>query len=261
MADEQAARTEADGKSERSYTPAYIPIQSFLSFVESLDPKAMPRSIDRSMMPNYSGGVQKKLMSALTFLGLIRPGGEITDQFCKLVEAKADSEQYKAVLGHTIAAAYAAIVRNLDVGTATAKQLTDAFREGGVDGTTLHEAIRFYVKARQTAGLPVSKYISDGKIGTLATKTADKNGSKPRNVKRTLPPAQGDREEVHCKPNPSSEQHPPTPPGMIRIPIHVPGKPEGVVIVHDDLNEADCAMIGAFLQAYAKRVKETKQDG
>src|SRR5690348_12704121 len=107
MTDELGPDIETQGGRERIYTPAYVPIQSLLSFLETIDPEAIPRRVDRGMMLSYSGGVQKKLMSALTFLGLIRPGGETTELFNELVTARSNEDAFKASLAKILDAAYA----------------------------------------------------------------------------------------------------------------------------------------------------------
>src|ERR1043166_5716483 len=87
---------------EHAYTPVYVSIQTVTAFLDGLDAGAIPKSIDRSMMLNQSGGVQRKLMSALVFLGLIRPGGEVTEALKQYVALKDQPDKRKASLATII---------------------------------------------------------------------------------------------------------------------------------------------------------------
>lgn len=255
MTQEQEHEHEGKGEGKQTYTPAYVAFPTLMAFVDSIDPKAIPRSIDKSMMQNQSGGVQRKLMSALAFLALTKPGGEVTESLRELVQTKGDPPKRKTVLASILNAAYSKIIKDLDVGSATAKQVNDAFRTSGADGTTLEESIRFYVKARKEAGLPVSKYVSARKVAGASAKPAEKNGGKTRavdgagNPSPPITPAgvteAGDEERG-------------VPEGMMSLPIHFPKKPVGRILIHDDLIEADVAMVTAILTAYAKRRAEPK---
>jgi hypothetical protein len=254
MTDEKPEQPEVQGKEDHSYTPAYVAVQTLLGFVDGFDPRAMPKRIDRSMMHSQSGGTQRKLMSALTFLGLINPGGEVTERFRELVVAKDDPEQRKQALAAVIDAAYTKVIGDLDVGTASAKQLTDAFKAAGVEGATLQDAVRFYVKARKAAGLPVSRYIEAGKPRGPAAKPSERNGPKAR-PKRTNETAATDPVGGAGDGGRTAKPHDtPPPPGVIEHPLYFKGKPTGYIRVPADLSADDCKVIKltlAVLEAYA----------
>jgi hypothetical protein len=211
------------------------------------------------MMRNLSGGAQRKLWSGMIFLGLIKQDGSVTEELRKLIDTKEKPDERKAILANVITKSYAPIIKDLDVTSATAKQLEDAFRAAKVEGTTLIEAIRFYIHARKECGLVTSPYIT-----ARQPRSAPRNGDTARartpRAPRTDDAAAEERTETKTSPpddeRPDEEKA--APPGMMRLPIYIPGKPVGRIEIHEDLLEADVEMINAILMAYAKRRSNSK---
>jgi len=249
-------QTEASGGTEQTYTPAYVPFPTLESFLDSLDPAAVPRRIDRSMMLSLSGGVQRKLMSALAFLHLIKPGGETTDRLREFVKSKGNPDERKAVLAGILDAAYAKVLNDLDIGTATAKQFVDVFRKAVGEGsaTTISESVRFYVKARKAAGLPISPYIAAAKLGAQSAKSSNGNGARQA-PKRTATGSDGASDaqpKVEATPPKEGAYQPPA--GTIPYPLYFRGKPQGCLIVPVGLTQEDVKVIELMipvLRAYA----------
>src|SRR5262245_47399074 len=116
-------------------TPAYLPYETFRSFIDTLHTTALPTVIDKSLMRNMSGGVQSHLMVALRFLGLIEDKGKVLPALERL-HATFGSPEWPAELEKVFTSAYSSIIGTLPVAKATEKQLYDHFRENtAVDGT------------------------------------------------------------------------------------------------------------------------------
>lgn len=254
----------SDKKSE-AYSPAYTAFRTVKGFIDGLDPRAIPRKIDKSMMRNLSGGAQRKLWSGLVFLGLTHSDGAVTEPLRELVVSKENPEQRKKTLAEIIEKAYAPIIKDLDIQSATAKQLQDAFRAAKVEGATLTDSIRFYVHARKECGLPVSPYISARKPRSAngsgsATKIRIPKSTRAENGGSGSPPnSVGVPQTEKPGRDAGGEMEQPVPTGMMRLPLYFPGKPMGCIEIHADLVEADVEMIHAILKAYAER-RSNKRD-
>jgi hypothetical protein len=234
--------------------PAYLPYETFRSFIDTLHTTALPTVIDKSLMRNMSGGAQSHLMVALRFLGLIEDKGKVLPPLERL-HAAFGSPEWAAELEKVFNSAYSSIMGVLSVDKATEKQLNDHFRQNtAVDGTMLDRAIRFYLTGLKDAKVTVSEHIGNRKRRPPVKRT---NG-KPA---KTDAPNQNGTEKTTEKTVRELPTDEPPPPGMMRIPIYSPGKPVGAVIVHDDFDDDDCTMIHEILKAYAKRRAEKRQPG
>src|SRR5205809_1756962 len=147
-------------KTDDSLSPPYTPYGTLTNFIDTLSKRAVPDRIDRSIMPKMSGGAKKTLLSAMKFLKLVQPNGATTDLLRRAVKAFPHADQWKKMLAEILTAAYAPVVGKLPIGSASPKQLHDAFREnGGVEGQMLQKSVRFYLKAVKAAGLPLSPHL------------------------------------------------------------------------------------------------------
>jgi hypothetical protein len=254
MANEQEHENRTEKKQE-AYSPAYTAFRTLKAFIYGINPSAIPRRIDKSMMHNLSGGAKRKLWSGLIFLRLITPDGDVTDHLKRLVVTKEDVQAWKMHLGQLLNEVYAPILNGLDVTTATAKQLDDAFRAAKVEGSTLMDAVRFYVHARKEAGAPLSPYITARQ--PRSTNGGNKNGNLPKSRPPKTAAAKSSRDTSEDE---VGENENPPKPGMMRLPLYLPGKPIGRIEVPEDLVEADVDMIAAILMAHAKRRTGTKEE-
>jgi hypothetical protein len=223
-------------------TPAYTPYPSLESFLGKLKASGVtPNPIDKGLMHGMSGALQSHMMVALRFLQLIGPNGETTPELEMLVDSHGTAG-FKPALGAVIERAYKPVLGDLNIKTTTARALRERFKEtSDIEGATIDKALRFYIKAMKTAGLPMSAHVSARKT---PTRRSAGNGRAMSASLRRENNAEDDNEVV--------------PEGMIRVPVYVPGKPQGSIVIHDDLNEADCEMIHAMLLAIAKRRQKTK---
>lgn len=138
--------------SEHGRAPVYIPFKTFLNAVETLG-QGMPPTLDRSVWPSFSGGIQSQTLGAFKFLGLVKEDGEVEPILRLLVDAKGDER--KTVLAEIIQNKYAGALR-LAGKNASFNQLLELFRGYGVQGGTLERAIRFFLDACEYTDLKCS---------------------------------------------------------------------------------------------------------
>src|ERR1700738_1975426 len=108
--------------------PAYIPLIALDNFIERLRATGIPVVIDSNLTRTMSGGTASALMSALRFLGLVDQSGTPQDSLRKLVAAY-HTDRWKDVFGDLVDRAYAGIIGDLDLTTATRSMLDDRFRK------------------------------------------------------------------------------------------------------------------------------------
>ena len=201
-------------------TPPYLPFARFESFIGSLHGKTLPPRIDRTLMSRMSGSDQSQIRIALRFLGLTR-GDEnlVTDEFRALVAVYAPGAppeaEWRQRLARIVTKAYEPMVRGLD-DAATQGQLDERFRDpGGLAGSSLQKAVRFYLAAAAAAGLKVSPYFK----GSGATPT-NGSGATTKRVRKSRANAGGgevpQRERERLEPQ--------LPDDMEEVSIPVPGK-------------------------------------
>lgn len=223
--------------------PPYGPYKTFSSFVDSLDPEI--RHIDRSMMPRLSGVMQGRLISTLKFLDLIDSEGNVTNRLQEYLKARGNEEQRVDRLTDIIGNGYGLITDELDIKTCSSAKLKEAFKQTGIEGSTLTDAIRFFIKACQDARMPLSNYLLTPQPRTR------KNGSgvrKSERPKRSNDKGNGKTVTTH---KPKEED---LPEGTIRFPIYFKNKPQGSLTVPAELTGADVRVIELMipmLRAYA----------
>lgn len=148
---------ETENNRKRPPVP-YIPFKTFLSFLANTKGK-LPDKIDPSVLMNMSGTARSQLLSALKSLALIAAEGIVQDSLRQLSEAY-DTPEWKNVLAAFLQNAYADVIGELNVATATPAMVRDRFKNfGGVEGGTVENAIRFYISALKEADLPYSPYL------------------------------------------------------------------------------------------------------
>jgi hypothetical protein len=139
-------------------TAPYASWTTFSNFLGLLAEKGVPGIIDRSVMTKMSGATQSNLRVTLTFLNLVDCDGHATDTLRDLA-AKHGTPQWKATWRDVISTAYAPMIGDLPLKTGTANQLAERFREnGGVRGSTLTRAVRFYLAGLRAADIDHSPY-------------------------------------------------------------------------------------------------------
>jgi hypothetical protein len=149
-----------DGRSPTSVKPPYLGYTTLQNFIFSLR-QGVPQRIDRSLMPRFGGTVQKQLMQALRYLGLVTETGVTEPMLRQLVLA--EGAERKQFLGTMLRSAYPRLLGDatdsFDLSTATPRQLEEQFRAFGLGGQTLRKAARFFVHAATDAGITISPHI------------------------------------------------------------------------------------------------------
>jgi hypothetical protein len=154
---EGGSKMATDAQDKKQPAP-YISWKTFNAFIASIHGK-VPAQIDSSILRNMSGTARSQLLSALKFLDLIDTDGTTRDSLKKLAEVY-NGEQWKPALVNFLRGAYAKVVGDLNLNTATPAMLRERFRNNGsVDGGTVDLAVRFYLSALKEAGVPFSDHL------------------------------------------------------------------------------------------------------
>ncbi|MDB6084507.1 MAG: hypothetical protein JWN43_2388 [Gammaproteobacteria bacterium] len=212
--------------------PAYIPLISLNNFIERLQRTGIPVIIDSDLTQTMSGGTASALMSALRFLGLVDPSGTPLDSLRKLVAAY-DTGRWKDVFGDLVDRAYADIIRDLDLATATRSMLDDRFRKNSkAAGQVLDKATRFYLGALETMQRPVSPHFKTRKSRTVAAR-------KPSRIPSGKPAHPQDSD---------------TDPDVQHIRLQLLDKPDVIITLPSDFDAADWTFLKPILEAYIARL-------
>lgn len=152
----------------------YVPYPTFEGLIDQLREHPLPAQIDRTILSNNgkrAGGVVNYLAAASRFLGLTDAADMPTPLLKEWHQAKNPEEQ-KTIFRRILAEAYAPHVQLDSLGTASPKQLDEALRQFGNDGSTHRKARKFLVDAAKAAGVQLSPYISARSRGTYNRRPA-----------------------------------------------------------------------------------------
>jgi hypothetical protein len=180
------------GKPGTTTTPVYVPYATFTGALDALKRDGIPGTgrIDKTLWDTQSGAIQGQLLLALRFLGLIDEHNRVTPALSPLVEASPDDR--KPILKRIIEEKYSKLL-SLDLATVTPGQLDEAMRSFGVGGSTLIRAIRFFVKACQETGIPISSRVAGQQPGSPSVPRKRRSGGSPRRVEDN----QGNHGNIH----------------------------------------------------------------
>jgi hypothetical protein len=169
-------------------TPVYVPYATLISSLENLRTHGIPGTgkIDKSLWDTQSGAIQGQLLIAYRFLGFINDQNQVLPALPPVV--KASEAERKVLLKAIIEDKYRNVISQ-DLNTISSGQLDDAFKAFNVSGSTLVRAIRFFVKACEECGIPISKRISakTRATGTTPRKRRSQNGAKRDDLPPTDP--------------------------------------------------------------------------
>jgi len=164
--------------------PPYLTFPRFETFITSLKGKALPPRYDRTLVRSMSGAEQSQLSIALRFFRLVE--GEdrrFTHPMQKLVGTHG-TDAWKSALRGIIEGAYSPIVGDLDK-AATMGQLTDAFRDrGGLSGSALAKAIRFYLAAARASDMEISPHFTAPAVPSSSNGERAKRSAPNRGARR-----------------------------------------------------------------------------
>lgn len=182
------------GTEPTAFQPPYMSWATFEGIIDQLAATGIPDQIDRSVLASRSGGDQSQFLRAARSFGLIGDDDVPTERLRALVgEPENRGEIYKQILHEN----YEPVIA---LGTgATQQQLTDRFREFGIEGETIRKAIAFYLNAAKQAEIPLSPRFKSTRPGSGGRKTGNRR-------KSTTKPGAGD-------PDPPTPPAPPSPLG------------------------------------------------
>jgi hypothetical protein len=215
--------------------PAYIPLIALDNFISRLKSKGIPAVIDSELTHTMSGGTASALLSALRFLGLVDQSGTPQDSLRKLVAAY-DTDRWKDVFGDLVDQAYAGIIEDLDMTTATRSMLDDKFRKNSkAAGQVLDKAARFYLGALEKMQRPVSPHFKIRKARAVSSRRTSR-------TKDDKPAYQPDGEV-------DSADH-----NVRRIRLQLLDKPDVTITLPSDFDAADWTFLKPILEAYIGRL-------
>lgn len=141
--------------------PPYLPFKTFQSAVQNLRTHGLPSKLDRTAWNTQSGGIQKQIIAALKFLGLIDDSETTQPSLKRLVDVPENSGEEKAVISSLLKEHYPNLF-NLDLKAATLGQIQEAIESMGVTGATRDRAARFFMKAAHFSGIELSSRLIAG---------------------------------------------------------------------------------------------------
>lgn len=152
--------TQNGAQDDKALAPPYISIKTFKGFLEGLRVNGVPGQIDRSVMPNMSGGAQSSLITTLRYLRLMSKEGTPNEILGRL--AKSQGADRQKVLQEIVTSSYPFLFgAGFDVKNATARQLEDKFNDAGATGATGKKCVSFFLGVAKEAGIPISTYLSN----------------------------------------------------------------------------------------------------
>lgn len=223
--------------------PPYGSFKTSRSFVEKLKKTVVPDHIDRGMMTWMSGDSQTETLSGFRFLGLLGEQDSAEDALKSLVDSFG-TDAWAATLGKVITTAYAAIIGDLKISTASAKMLSDKFRAAGVDGFMQARSIRFYLAALKEAEISYSP---------LLKPPTPKKSSSPKKPVRKGAGGKGTTKGT-------TSEGGKTPAGVADGYVEIPLPPGRKFVFPADINCSDVTMITAVLSAYAARRQDEETE-
>lgn len=166
---------------ERKAVAAYIPHKTLMTATEVLE-QGLPRRLDRSAFPSFSGSMQSWLLSSFTFLGFTDENGYVQPL---LDEWVARPENRKELMGRILREKYGEVVR-LAREHGTPQQLRDEIEKLGVSGTTTQRAVRFFISSAEFAGIDLPPSWKKARFAV---------GSARRRKSNNIPTREADQEE------------------------------------------------------------------
>jgi hypothetical protein len=116
---------------ESTNKPPYLPYVTFKNIITGLNKNGLiPARIDKTVLSGQSGGTQSYIWAALRFFGLIDEGKAPTEDLKAL--ARAEGEERKKLWREIFERAFAPIIGDLDLPTATLGMLHEKFADQGL---------------------------------------------------------------------------------------------------------------------------------
>ena len=139
--------------------------------------------------------------------------------------------------------AFASIVKDLKLETATPAMLTERFRERGAEGEVLEKCIRFYESAMTESGVKLSPHILN-----KPRAKPDRNRVRPK------------RKETEENDSNNQQERPgvAAPIGTVCYPFPIPGKPAAALYLPQDVTNEEWELIDEMMRLYSKKDRNDK---
>ncbi len=227
--------------------PPYLPFETFVTALAHFKATAVPGRIDKTAFPSDMHRLQRgQVQSALKFLSLIDDSENTRPELRKLVAAHG-TEEWGESLVEIVFEKYARLIGDLDLDTATQKQLDDRFHAAGVSGQMLMKAVRFYLALMTAADLTFSPHL-------VARRTTGNGAPKKRTPRK--PASQntsGGAKSTRNKETPPQTDA--LPPGLIEFPIPI-GTSASFIRVPRDITTKDIPLVQAIFSAVEALAKQ-----
>ena len=149
---------------------AYIPFKSLNTATEVLE-QGLPRKLDRSAFPTFSGSMKSWVISAFEFLGFIDEAGNVLPLLDRWVE---EPDARKGIMREILTNRYTDLV-SLVTANGTSQQFHAEVQNLGVSGTTAQRASRFFIAASEYAGISLPPTWKQARIA-FKTNARNKRG-------------------------------------------------------------------------------------
>lgn len=185
---------------EAKITVPYGAWPTMLTFIQQLNETVMPPVIDSSVMSRMSGSARSETKTSLRFLRWTTDTGAVTPAFKGIVN-EYNTPGWKMNLAASVREAYAPVINDLDIESATLRQLMERFRDNaGVSGSVLRKAIRFFLAISEDAGLKLSPHFNvRGLTAMTADRAKPKASSRATQKPATAPAAKTMTDEVRSE--------------------------------------------------------------
>jgi hypothetical protein len=228
-------------------TPPYTAFTTFKNFLTTLKKTTIPPIIDTSMMGNMSGSAQGQIKQTLRFLGLTTLAGTVTPQLRALVGALG-TDKWKETLTQTMTEAYKPVIQDLDIENATLGQLMECIKtRGGLNGSALRKATRFYLDAAKDAGIKLSPHFAVRGLGVLAGQST--KPSRARAAARAKEEQEDEDDEPGGRTLGAARD---VPEGFEELLVPLPNRDPIVLHVPEDMTDAEWLFVQTFVTAYLK---------
>ena len=137
--------------------PPYVAYKTFINFVNGLKAAGIPNRIDKSII-RLSGAAQSQLIYALRFFDLIDADGKPKESLTRLVNSEG-AERKKLLKEMTLRGYSFVFSSELDLNTATGKQVEELFGEHGVQGETARKAISLFLLFAKETEIKLSPHL------------------------------------------------------------------------------------------------------
>lgn len=220
--------------------PPYGSWKTWKTFLESLKNTAIPSHIDPSIMPKMSGSAKSQIKGTARFLDLTTIGDAVTPRLRSLITAFG-TEHWKTEWAEVFFDGYQPIIGDLNTDTATLKQLVDRFRDaGGVSGSVLRKAVRFYLDAAAETGLTFSPHFKTRGLSIVSGDRAPRPNGSPKKTAPAGKPDTGGTTKQHHVPGPDD------------FLIQLPGRAPLTIPLPANLTDAEWFYINNQVTAYMK---------